>query len=296
MKKIIFISVLVISTSQVEAQRLTSNSTPTQQPSLYLRNDPATSNQSGQQFGYIFSNMPHGIMFQSSTTGIDANTATGHMVLTNLGKVGIGTSNVDDKLHVKQVAGNAILKIENTGNGNASIIKFSRERSTAEDRVGGAIGLVSNTSNIWSQLFLNARSGGADVGVDGSGIQTPFLTIGDGFSNNVAVGIGTATPKNALDVVGTIRSTEVKVEATPWPDYVFEEDYDLRTLQETKEYISTNKHLPEIPSAKEMEANGVNIGDMNMRLLKKIEELTLHLIEQNERMEKMEKELQALKI
>ena len=78
---------------------------------------------------------------------------------------------------------------------------------------------------------------------------------------------------------------KVKVAIVNGPDYVFESDYDLRTLQETKKYIAENKHLPEIPSAKEMEAKGVDLGDMNMRLLKKIEELTLYQIDLLERLE-----------
>lgn len=76
---------------------------------------------------------------------------------------------------------------------------------------------------------------------------------------------------NELVLDGKIRTEEVKVEIINGPDYVFEPDYNLRTLKETKEYIQANKHLPEIPSAKEMEANGVDLGKMNMRLLKKIE-------------------------
>jgi uncharacterized protein YigA (DUF484 family) len=105
-----------------------------------------------------------------------------------------------------------------------------------------------------------------------------------------------------LVVDGKIRSEEVKVEIINGPDYVFEENYELRTLQETKEFITKNKHLPEIPTAKEMEANGVDLGDMNMRLLKKIEELTLYQIDlleklerQNERLQEVEDELQTLK-
>lgn len=112
------------------------------------------------------------------------------------------------------------------------------------------------------------------------------------FKNNGNVGIGVDNPNNKLVVDGKIRSEEVKVEIINGPDYVFEPDYELRTLQETKEYINQNKHLPEIPSAKEMEANGVDIGDMNMRLLKKIEELTLYQIELLERIEELEKNIE----
>ena len=97
-----------------------------------------------------------------------------------------------------------------------------------------------------------------------------------------------------LIVDGRISSEEVKVEVINGPDYVFEPDYELRSLSETKEYIIKNKHLPEIPSASEMENNGIDLGDMNMRLLKKIEELTLYQIELMEEMEKMKKELQRI--
>jgi len=97
-----------------------------------------------------------------------------------------------------------------------------------------------------------------------------------------------------LIVDGGIRAEEIKVEIVNGPDYVFEPDYQLRTLQETKKYIAENKHLPEIPSAKEMEANGVDLGIMNMRLLKKIEELTLHQIELLEKVEKLQKKVEEL--
>ena len=85
-------------------------------------------------------------------------------------------------------------------------------------------------------------------------------------------------------------------------DYVFEKNYKLTPLEDIKTYIDQNKHLPEVPSAKEMEKNGVQLGEMNMLLLKKIEELTLYVIEQNKKMEiqqsridNQEKEIQDLK-
>ena len=118
------------------------------------------------------------------------------------------------------------------------------------------------------------------------------------------VGIGTTTPTQKLTVKGTVYSTEVKVDlaAGTGPDYVFAPTYNLPTLESIKTYIDQNKHLPEVPSAKEMEANGVNLGEMNMLLLKKIEELTLYMIDQNKRMEmqqvridKQEKEIHDLK-
>ncbi|MBY0435310.1 MAG: hypothetical protein K2U26_14480 [Cyclobacteriaceae bacterium] len=94
------------------------------------------------------------------------------------------------------------------------------------------------------------------------------------------VGIGTTNPNQKLTVNGTIYGKEVKVDLNvPGPDYVFEKDYKLASLDEIKSYIDKHKHLPEVPSAKEMEKNGVQLGEMNMLLLKKVEELTLYMIE-----------------
>ncbi|MHC0446386.1 hypothetical protein ACWA1F_13330 [Flavobacterium sp. 3-218] len=124
-----------------------------------------------------------------------------------------------------------------------------------------------------------------------------YLSGGSIWNANGNVGIGTENPDAKLAVNGNIHSKEVKVDLTVLaPDYVFENDYQLKTLGEVESYISENKHLPEIPSAKEFEKNGINVSEMNMALLKKIEELTLYMIEMKKentemknRIEKIEK-------
>ena len=100
------------------------------------------------------------------------------------------------------------------------------------------------------------------------------------IKNNGNIGIGTITPGYKLDVLGTIRAKELKVDMHG-ADFVFEENYVLRPIAELEDYIIENKHLPEIATAKEMQENGVNQSEMNRKLLQKIEELTLYIIEQN---------------
>ena len=92
------------------------------------------------------------------------------------------------------------------------------------------------------------------------------------------VGIGITTPNHKLEVNGTVRAQGVKVEATDWPDYVFEEGYELMTLEEVKAYIDKNGHLPGLKPAKEYEDEGVDIMELNQKLLEKVEELTLYII------------------
>ena len=109
------------------------------------------------------------------------------------------------------------------------------------------------------------------------------------------VGIGTTSPDYKLDVVGTIRAHEVLVNTQKTADFVFESDYRLRPLAEVEQFIIENKHLPEIAPASEMIENGVNMGEFQIQLLQKIEELTLYIIEQNKRINELTKEVENLK-
>lgn len=101
------------------------------------------------------------------------------------------------------------------------------------------------------------------------------------------VGVGTDNPSEKLSVNGNIRAKEIKVEATNWPDYVFANDYQLLPLTEIEKYIKKYQHLPDVPSATMVNSQGIDLGNMNKILLKKIEELTLYLLEANKELESL---------
>jgi hypothetical protein len=128
----------------------------------------------------------------------------------------------------------------------------------------------------------------------GSGYGVVSVAANNYFTGNV--GIGSRTPEHKLDVKGTVHAEEVKVDVNvPGPDYVFEADYNLTSLSEIETYVKENKHLPEVPSSKQMEEDGLNLKEMNLLLLKKVEELTLYLIEQNKHIEKIDTDNSDLK-
>ena len=107
---------------------------------------------------------------------------------------------------------------------------------------------------------------------------------------NGNVGIKTENPRYELDVLGTIRAKEVLVNLDGGADFVFEKDYKLPALDHVATYVQENKHLPDIPSANEMTKNGVSMGDMQVKLLQKVEELTLYVIELKKEIETMKKQ------
>lgn len=108
------------------------------------------------------------------------------------------------------------------------------------------------------------------------------------------VGIGTATPNYMLDVNGTIRANEIIVNSGS-ADFVFADDYNLRSLSEVHQFIQEHKHLPEIQSAEQMEKNGVSVNELQIQLLQKIEELTLYLIQQEQTIQNLQQQVEQLK-
>jgi len=147
---------------------------------------------------------------------------------------------------------------------------------------GGVVSRISHTGNAGSPgTALQVSNGYAAAGgnyeifgVYGNNFGAKYLSVTD----NGNVGIGTASPVHPLQVAGAIGAEEIIVSSNG-ADYVFDPDYRLAPLNEVADYIKANHHLPEIPSAQEVQEKGVSLGDMQAKLLAKIEELTLHMIQ-----------------
>ena len=140
----------------------------------------------------------------------------------------------------------------------------------------------------------NHQTDKLSIGVrNGSTADNSLFTI----TQNGNIGIGTTSPGTyKLAVEGTIGAREIQVLSTnPWPDYVFAKEYKLMSLEDVEAYIQSNQHLPNIPNADEVKANGIKLAEMNGLLMQKIEELTLYMIEMKKDNNEIKKENQALK-
>ncbi|MFC7526938.1 hypothetical protein ACFQRK_23480 [Parapedobacter sp. GCM10030251] len=152
------------------------------------------------------------------------------------------------------------------------------------------------TASLWGNGFghkIYARDpGGRTVLNIAARHNTSLWTDMVSLTSQGNVGIGTENPFAKLTVNGGILAEEVKVKSDiSVPDYVFEPDYKLSTLAEIEAYVKEHKHLPEIPSAADIKKDGLDLAEMNLLLLKKVEELTLHLIEKEKQLEKQGKAL-----
>ncbi len=183
-------------------------------------------------------------------------------VINDVGNIGISNSYPDTKLHIT----------DGTDVGNAS---------------GGYLQLgASNSGNLgFDNNEIQARNNGV--------VSRLVLQNGGG-----ALQIGSAvTPSGyAVSVNGRVICEELKIKASSnWPDYVFSDNYTLTPLPDLRTFINKYKHLPNVPSASEIEKDGIEVGNMEKRLMEKIEELTLYILQQEEKIKSIETELETMK-
>jgi hypothetical protein len=192
------------------------------------------------------------------------------MTIYSNGWVGLGTSLPDDKLEIYK--GNLSLYNDNA-NANINLTEIKLGFNSAKN---AKIIAYQGENNDHQMIKFKTYYGG----------EVDAMTI---YSNGW-VGLGTSTPSCKLDVIGTIRAHKIKINAQTTADFVFAPGYQLPTLNEVETYINTHKHLPGIASAGTMEKEGVEIGDLQISLLQKIEELMLYSIEQNKKIKKLEEQ------
>ncbi|WP_299314081.1 tail fiber protein [uncultured Aquimarina sp.] len=192
------------------------------------------------------------------------------------GKFGIGTTNPKAKLEIKGI-----------GDG-VEILRLSTERPWVfkQEGTGASSNLV--LQELSGNKFFKIKS------YDNNDVYSIQSNTGDTYFKG-KIGVGTTTPDAKLAVNGNIHTKEVKVDLVGWPDYVFENDYNLPTLQEVENHIAEKGHLENIPSAAAVAENGIQLGEMNAKLLQKIEELTLYMIEQNKVNEQQQRQIKDLK-
>jgi hypothetical protein len=186
-----------------------------------------------------------------------------------------------------------------------------RKYGLATDFTGGpALQLAySDNGNLWTRLSANATSWGTWTQVlnTNSGVKLQTTTPGTAQTGNLNISgtgaFGTVTIGNTLGqqgsyllaVAGSAIATSVTVKTVNnWPDYVFKKSYHLPSLREVKTYIDKTHHLQEMPSAEDMLKDGLNLGESNKVLTKKVEELTLYLIQQNKQLAEQKQMIKLL--
>lgn len=213
--------------------------------------------------------------FQWYNTPPSGSPLTEIMALTGSGNLGIGTTSPDYKLTIS---------------GTSIVLGVDNQSVFAAKNSGG-----SYETFLWPRwsdnvMYLNYGSGGFNIR-NNSSSPTMFMTN----SGNVLIGKTSQTNTSyKLDVNGNIRANQVTVNATG-ADYVFDPKYKLPSIDSLSEYIKAHHHLPGIPSAKEMQKSGMNLGNVYTKLLEKMEEMTKYMIEQEKMIQKQQNEITGMK-
>jgi len=184
-------------------------------------------------------------------------------------------------------------KIGDSGNRNVPIgdvttqynIDFSGYRDMYPDQIGARIASIRFNNYQENKAYIQKT--GLTFYTNNSGYKAGEEDLVERMriTPEGNIGIGIINPQNKLEVAGTIRAKEVKIESTGWADFVFGHDYELPSLKDVEKHIIEKQTLPGIPSEEEVKENGIDLGKMQIKLLQKIEELTLYTIQQQKQLE-----------
>jgi hypothetical protein len=235
-----------------------------------LTNSASATVQGGMIAGQITGNTAGSESMDLFFSTLSAGSLAERMRITRSGSVGIGTTNPPANLTVN---GNILQNL-----GSALMYNIYWNGSGWSYWGNGPGGTLDQNGNGDFVIYM-APSGSASAAANLRAVFT--------VQNGGNVGIGLTNPPNKLSVAGTIGAQEVIVAASG-ADYVFAPDYQLRDLDDLSAFIQRNHHLPEIPSAAEVQQKGVSLGDMQTKLLAKVEELTLHMIQEHDRNDRLE--------
>lgn len=288
MKRLVFLCTMLCIAQFTFAQTTTSYGSLTGSGGLYNSNFGygagriTTGNNNsflGSLSGY-FNTTGHDNVFSGHKAGYKNTTGFGNVF--NGFIAGENNTTGDDNVFVGNRAGTK----NSTGYQNTflgTIAGNDNTNGTKNVFLGYGAGYKNTTGN--ANVFIGYRAGFNATGsnklyIDNTSTASPLI-YGDFSANGVGINTNKLSDGEinyTLSVNGKVRATEVKV-YTGWADYVFEEDYKLRSLQAVEQYIKQYKHLPDVPSAKVVEKQGIFVGEMHATLLRKIEELTLYIIQ-----------------
>lgn len=230
-------------------------------------------------------------LFHIRKSGFSQGAYFSQFIVKTNGDVGIGEQNPNSKLHVH----NGRIQVSGNNSFGGPMIIFGGGSSNPNGNwgieyvSGGVPGLnfwkPSGSNNFGNYKMFISDEGKVSIGLDPIEVNT-FNNVTYNGDYKLYVGTGILTEKVKI----ALRSSE------DWADYVFKEDYNLLTLDEVEQHIKENGHLPNVPSAETVVESGIDVAKMDAKLLEKIEELTLYIIEQNKRLIKLEKENKELRL
>ena len=184
-----------------------------------------------------------------------------------------------------------------------------RQISWSDDLTGTPLEFFYDPSGTVNDLSVMTLTPTGKVGI-GTNVPSEKLEVSGGnakvSNGNLTIyngrliiespsGLGSGTKRIALNSDGTIRAREILVDLVNIPDYVFSEEYSLMSMEELRRYIQKNKHLPGIHSESEYKEEGqINVGELNVKLLEKVEELTLYILQLEEKMKEMSLEIEVI--